>query len=318
MTKKIADHPMLRRGLSFLAWSSSAGLILAILVRLTVRDRFMVSQVIFYGTPWPVIAAGATVLAVWWLWHGRNRLSAIYALLAVAASGLWLALSWRWQPPPTAPGDVRVVLWNVSRPQRGLSPMARWLRNQNADVIALAEGHRRGTSNLADWQRELPGYMAMELPAEMTLFVRGKIVREEPHPVFTDLNYSLVRVEVRGQPLTILQIDINASIRRSRKQALGELMNLASPLRSENLIVLGDFNTPRESLLLDPLRANFTSAFETAGRGCAETWPVPLPVLALDQIWCSPGLTPIFCRAAYSLRTDHRALVADFRFAAKP
>jgi endonuclease/exonuclease/phosphatase (EEP) superfamily protein YafD len=307
---------MLRRILSFTAWSASVGLVLAILIRLTVRDGWSSTRAFFYATPWPVLAALAAALAIWWQRHQQRRLAVVHIVLVVVGFGAWLVLSWRWQTPPAAPPDLRVVLWNVSRPSSNLPPMARWLREQNADVIALAEGHARGSTNIARWQQELPGYTVLELPAEMTFMIRGKILREEPHPVWTDLNYSLLRTEVRGHPLTFLQIDINASIRRSRQQALQDLMKLVHSCRGDNLIVLGDFNTPRESVLVDPIRAELSSAFETAGRGCAETWPVPVPVLCLDQIWSSAALQPVFCRASYSLRTDHRALVADFRFTA--
>lgn len=305
---------MIRRGVFLLAWSGSAVLLLATLVRLTVRDRFIVSGALFYAAPWPVIAVGAALLVGFWFYEKRCVPSGLHALLAAAALAMWWDGSWRWRPRPTERGDLRVVLWNVSRPTRGLPAVARWLRAQDADVIALAEGHRNGESSLDRWQHELPGYAVMELRAEMTCLVRGKIIRRAPRSA-TSLNYALLQAEIRGQPLTILQVDLHASIFRSRRRALDELAAVAHPLRGENLIVLGDFNTPRESALLDPLRADLTPAFEAAGCGLGDTWPMPLPVLCLDQIWSSRGLPAMFCRSAFSLRSDHRAVVADFRFA---
>ena len=208
-----------------------------------------------------------------------------------------------------------MILWNVSRPELGLPGIARWLRAQDADIIALPEGYRIGSTSAAQWRREMPGYEIVELPADMLCLVRGTIAPQEPHPLPTDLNYALLRAEIRGRAVTLLQIDISASVFKSRRRALAELTALAHEHRHENLIVLGDFNTPRESVWLDPLRAEMAHAFEAAGRGTAETWPLPSPVLALDQIWTGPGLRTLHCIHGFSLRSDHRAVIADFAFA---
>ena len=96
-----------------------------------------------------------------------------------------------------------------------------------------------------------------------------------------------------------------------------KLTAFATPHFGENFLILGDFNTPRESALLDPLRANLTHAFESAGDGLAETWPAFLPVLSLDQIWSSPGLRAVWCEHGHSLRSEHRAVIADFDFVAQ-
>ena len=42
---------------------------------------------------------------------------------------------------------------------------------------------------------------------------------------------------------------------------------------------------------------------------------MPLPVLALDQIWTSRRLRAVHCAHGRSLRSDHRAVIADFDFA---
>jgi endonuclease/exonuclease/phosphatase (EEP) superfamily protein YafD len=90
---------------------------------------------------------------------------------------------------------------------------------------------------------------------------------------------------------------------------------LAGEHRSEFLIVLGDFNTPADSAFFRPLRAFATNAFEVAGSGCAATWPMPLPVLSLDQMWTTGRLRAVRCEHMLSWRSDHRAVRAEFDFA---
>lgn len=112
----------------------------------------------------------------------------------------------------------------------------------------------------------------------------------------------------------LLQVDFRVLWIESRGPAFAELTEAVRPHLGRNLIVLGDFNTPRESVFFIPLRAEMTHAFEAAGRGLAETWPLPLPMLNLDQIWTNRGLRVRHCEHGYSFRSDHRAVIADFAF----
>ena len=305
------------RLLSVAGVAATALLALALLLHLTVRDRLTGPSVLFYATPWPVLAVGAGVAALFWWWKRRRLPAAALAILAVTALVVWLSSSWLRHPPPATRGALRVVHWNVSRPARGLPAIAAWLRAQDADVITLAEGHSLRRSTLARWQAELPEYETAEFIGEMTFLIRGRILSREDRVLAANSYCALIRAEVRGHPLTILQVDTNAGQFRARARAFAALTALATPHFGENLIVLGDFNTPRESALLDPLRAEMQQAFESAGNGLAETWPAFFPVLSLDQIWSSPALRAVSCAHGHSLRSDHRAVIADFDFVAR-
>ena len=271
-------------------------------------------SLLFYTTPWPVIAAGAVAAAFYWRMKNRRVLAAALAFLSVAALAAWLQSSWQRHPRPATRGELRVVHWNVSRPARGLPAIAGWLRAQDADVITLAEGHSRKRSTLARWQAELPGYEGAELIGEMTCLIRGRIISREVQGFSDNAYCALIRADVRGHPLTILQVDIGPTPFRRRVSTFTTLAALARPHLGENLLILGDFNTPRESVWFEPFRAEMTQAFEASGDGLAETWPMPLPVLSLDQIWSGRRLRPVWCQHGYSPRSDHRAVIADFDF----
>ena len=311
---------MMRRGVAriFLAGAITGSVLLPLsaMLHVTYRDYIDRLALLFYLTPWPVIAGGSAALAVFWSWKKRRLLAVALACLALVALTAWLRSSWFRPTDPVRRGELRVVLWNVDRPKSGLPAVARWLRAQNADIIALAEGHRRGFSAQARWQAEFPDYQVVEFPGEMTCLIRGKILAQESD-MFVENSYcALLHVEIRGHPLTLMQVDITPKPLHSRQPAFTNLTALARPHFGENFILLGDFNTPRESALLAPLRADMSHAFEAAGRGFAETWPLPLPVLALDQIWTSRRLRAVHCEHGCSLRSDHRAVIADFDFAA--
>ncbi len=73
----------------------------------------------------------------------------------------------------------------------------------------------------------------------------------------------------------------------------------------EAAIILGDFNTPYESVALDRFREKFYHCFTEAGRGLRETWPWPLPALSLDHIWVTRDWKPQLCRKVKRWSSDH-------------
>ncbi len=310
---------MIRRGFATLlraaALTGSVLLVVGALLRVTIRDSIDGLAVLFYLTPWPVIAAGTAVLAVYWRQQKRPRRALVLAGLALVALTTWLASSWYRTPHPGRRGELRVVQWNASRPHRRLPYVARWLRAQDADIITLAEGHHRRLSAKARWEAEFPGYQVVELPGEMTCLIRGQVLAQENRRFVLNSFYALLHVEIRGHPVTLMQVDLNPMPLSSREPSFTGLTALTRPHYGENFILLGDFNTPRESAYFAPLRAEMNQAFEAAGHGLAETWPMPLPVLSLDQIWSSRRLRAIYCEHGSSFFSDHRAVVADFDFA---
>jgi len=101
-----------------------------------------------------------------------------------------------------------------------------------------------------------------------------------------------------------------------RRAVFETLDSIAARNSDLPLLVVGDFNTPLDSVHVDLLRSDLTNAFESSGTGYRETWPVILPVLSLDQIWGNSGIRWHRSWCESSLRSDHRRVVAEFSIAA--
>jgi endonuclease/exonuclease/phosphatase (EEP) superfamily protein YafD len=106
-------------------------------------------------------------------------------------------------------------------------------------------------------------------------------------------------------------VDIASNPFISRRESLTALAELAREHRDEPLIIMADFNTPPESVHFGLLREDFSNAFETAGNGFSGTWPLPAPVLALDQIWSNGRVAVNECHLVRSWRSDHRSVLAS-------
>lgn len=81
--------------------------------------------------------------------------------------------------------------------------------------------------------------------------------------------------------------------------------------------VVGDFNAPRRSRALCELPAGYRHAYDTAGTGCGYTWPVPIPMYALDHSLHSASIVPVRYTLESSVYSDHRLQIFDFAWRAE-
>ena len=86
-------------------------------------------------------------------------------------------------------------------------------------------------------------------------------------------------------------------------------------VRSEAaLIVGGDFNAQPADGALQPLHQRLADSFRTAGAGWGKTAMNGLPVIRIDQIWCSRHFTVDSTVAKHTRFSDHRMVVSDLIF----
>jgi vancomycin resistance protein VanJ len=83
---------------------------------------------------------------------------------------------------------------------------------------------------------------------------------------------------------------------------------------NEPVVIMGDVNTPSDSVQFRTLRKKFRNAFETGGRGNVTTWPMPCPVLAIDHIWTSGRVEVPRAWHVSSLQSDQAAVIAELSF----
>ncbi|MEW4530574.1 endonuclease/exonuclease/phosphatase family protein [Maioricimonas sp. JC845] len=274
----------------------------------TVRDHWIATSLVFYALPPIIIAlfAGLALLAYW-----RDLSSRIVRTVAVAGfllvAGWSQSCSWRTGPDVSiAEEDIRVVFWNTRHLAAGSERIARAVGQFDADIIALCEAGPATEEQRALWRNACPGYDVTFLGNEMMVLTRGT---SGDSATFNLSNHTEVRqleVVLPEGCVTCLLVDVASSPMFPRRQALKELAAIADAASDRPLLILGDFNTPSDSVLFGPLRDGHDNAFEEAGRGFRPTWPVPLPVLDLDQIWTNRKVEIRECGIGWWWVSDHR------------
>jgi len=289
-------------------------------LRLTVRDSVDFLAPIYYGTPWPVLAA-LTLPFVFVVWRNPKMVLGVLVVAHLFA-GAWILESWRSNEPAQGTADFKLVQWNVDRPIRRLKGTTARIRQFDADLVTIAEPmpvERLGVPSRSvelkeNWRRELPDYSSVFADGNLLMLVRGEVVAERHETLAKGSYYSLYDLKLKGHPLRVLQIDVYGHPTSSRRDALQAIVSLADSLQDQPLIIAGDFNTPRDSVFFDPLRTHHRNAWDACGVRGADTWPWPVPVLSLDQIWSNNWLKPLRCQTAGNWRSDHLWVEAEFMF----
>ncbi len=291
-------------------------LVLGVIARLA-RDEVFGLSIVFYALPLQLLACLTLGLAILEVKHRRRaiRWAVCTALLCMGV----VFEDWRLLPDRSENKDLKVVFWNACRLHRGWEGVSAEVRSWDADVIAMVEAGLGERDDLrAQWQAACPGYKVSILGAGIVLLTRGESGTATVHEFHQGSRARQIQTTVQGHKLNLVIVDIDANPFRSRDPALGQLIEVVNPLATEPTLVLGDFNTPSDSALLEPLRPKFSLAFDLAGQGYRATWPIPVPVLAIDQVWASQQIDVTSCKHLWTKASDHRPVALTIRGVEEP
>ncbi len=284
-----------------------------LLIRLTIQDRIPILSMAYYMLQFPVLIVLAGAAAIMWYRKAFVPAALANVVLAVVCFALYFNVSYFQNGNSNVSGETfRVAFWNPGRlAQFQQKVFANEVRRFDADVVALVESGIHHEVKRLKCQNELPDYEIAYFGHGIGALVRGHILSHEFVPLDERGWCCLVEFEVDGRQATLAIVDIESNPAMDRTGPLGAVVEIMNNYRDRPIILAGDFNTPAESVHFRQLRSEHTSAFESTGTGFAATWPVPLPVLSLDQIWGNRLIGFAHCYLDWSLQSDHRPVVAD-------
>jgi endonuclease/exonuclease/phosphatase family metal-dependent hydrolase len=205
------------------------------------------------------------------------------------------------------------VFWNTARLKMGWEPIARQIQNKSSPLMGFVEAGPDDSAARARWQRDFPEHRAVFFGNGMVLLCQGGVLETEDGALGRGSYYGRADVDWRGERVTVFLVDIHSNPLFSRKETIARLTELAMA-STHPVIIMGDFNTPSDSVHFAKLRRTFRNAFEAGGEGNIATWPVPCPVLAIDHIWTNRKFSVQFAKQEWSLQSDHKAVIANLAF----
>ncbi len=308
--KQAAEKPTRRSPLRLaLVWMIAA-LYVGWVIGQSLRDRTLLSALGFY-VPSPVLAGLLSVGLVASLVRKQRTRTVVLLLLALPVFGVVGLWENRWsQPDPeevAGATKATVVHWNVNGGMLGWEAIAAEIHAASPDLIILSESPSEvdGDEIRARFGEQFYGIQFGRLRAIANSTIDGRrwIYRDR------GLQVGVFNWLVGERTLTVFVVDILADPFALRDPLLQELRTLMEQ-HSPDLVV-GDFNSPRRSLALDPLPTGWRHAYDVAGSGWSYTWPTPLPVYAIDQAIVKDSVHVLDYRLETSWLSDHRRQVFD-------
>lgn len=263
-----------------------------------------------YFIPAPLIAAwGLFEIVVCIRRASRIRGTFLLAMTAAALAKTFLVDA-RWNSVPTPPDDaLRIVHWNIARAESGIVPIMQALAGHRPDIVMLSE---------ARYLLDLPFYSKRELGLPFTRTSEGMALLSrfpfrplEQVPIVNGWAWA-ARVETPQGPLDVVCADIISHPLINRTASISPLS--AWVLQREDptpLLIMGDFNTPRDARAFRSMRARLRHAYELAGRGWPHTWPVPIALYSIDHAWVSPNIIVHRYRLRSSPISDHKRQIFE-------
>lgn len=297
-----------------LAFGIGLGCLLAIVLRLTWKDSSAELAPFFYATPLPLVWIGLAVTGFLYFTLRKRRSALIAGLCAIACWTWWLQASSAAAMNETPPVAVRVVFWNIARLQAGWSPLTRQIQAMDSPIMGFVEAGEDAPADRQRWEQAFPKHQRIFFGNGMVLLVQGRVLHTEQGQLAKACYYGRADFVIAGETLTVFVVDINSDPFFCREQALAELHEVTRHASSDTVLVMGDFNTPADSVHLRALRDDFHNALEVVGQGTDETWPTPFPVLAIDQIWVNRAEVLKRAGKDWSIYSDHRAVIAELAF----
>lgn len=282
---------------------------LAWLAGCIIRDRENV-LVWLYFVPAPAVV----LLCLLWFVFTKREVSRALRITVLALGALAtckiLLLDCAWRgPAPAARPTIRAVHWNAAHAPFGFKPILRALQPDRPDLLLVSECSRRPDLDVfAARELHLPHFFedqGMALASRYPLEVLGTVA-------LTNGRAWTARIQTPSGPLDLAAIDLISHPTLNRRiplESFGAWLDRRT--NATPLLVLGDFNTPRDARAFRPLRRHLRHAYELAGRGWPYTWPLPVPVYAIDHAWVSRDITVHRYELEASPLSDHRRQVLD-------
>ena len=263
-------------------------------VHFVIKERTFWSSLLFYALPLPVIILIVVLLSIMLTkkWRRFNLIIASLLLL------VWLGRSFKLHiPEGIEEKDLEVVFWNTGRSNTFETAI-----NESTDIPDVMVLVEFSNKNIEELKIRYPKYYFYRSQRE--LFIFSKMVIDIKSDNKSKYGTSVLNFETAG--VNFYAVDAQGSLDVPREWGLTYINQ--SIKEHNNTIVLGDFNTPYESIYLKQLKKDFNHAFSKKGNGFKETWFYNLPILSLDYIWVSKNLKILKSEKIFSSKSDHSML----------
>jgi endonuclease/exonuclease/phosphatase family metal-dependent hydrolase len=228
----------------------------------------------------------------------------------------WVSSCYYSNPESNANPDIKLLSWNIQKKTSEKTDEAvRIIKENDPDIFSLIELGEGGNALLKKLKVMLPDYSLALIDDCILIGAKGAIKTSKLIYAGDDDFGRYVRAEllVYGREILVYFVDMGSSPHHPRESALADIFSDAmAEDKKSSLIMMGDFNTPYDSLWFEAYKKQFKNAFAESGKGFMESWPLPLCLLTIDHIWCGRNLKPVNAKLLNNSISDHKIAVSGF------
>jgi endonuclease/exonuclease/phosphatase (EEP) superfamily protein YafD len=257
------------------------------------------------GERWAMIGLGVTAMAIG---------------AALMGPELWAAH--KFQPATVAPGDLKIVQFNVwhdtRKPQKSLD----WLLAQDADVVILEEAASDALPIVTGLRAAYPFASCDKASrCETWIFSRKRMVARggmPSEPPYLSGTWATL-ADAKG-PFTVVGVHLTWPYPAGPQQAQSrKLIKAVQAFDQKGLILTGDFNSTPWSF---SLRRQDEALGLRRWTQALPSWPVgkfmrilpaPIPFLPIDHVYAGSQWRAVKVERGPALGSDHRPVVVTLR-----
>lgn len=282
---------------------------IVLFIHFVIKDRVYPINIIFYACPLFILIIGNLLLCI--LYFKIKRVFYLLTACLVFLTFFWFTNYYNVSSiSESLDGKESILFWNIARKDKEpLEVLVKEIKNFEPSMIALVEAGELDHRYITAFRKSHPHYSIRILEGEMLLAVKGDIKTVKYYAIEDSYKFNFVEVTIAGQKKSILIADVNAVPFNNRKLALAAIHEFIS--KKNPSFVVGDFNTPYESLYF----ADFRSAlhdFHSVSDGFTTTWPFGIPFTEIDQIWSAKEIKPLQLYKEYYTASDHALLIGIY------
>ncbi|AUC83595.1 endonuclease/exonuclease/phosphatase family protein [Lacinutrix sp. Bg11-31] len=281
-----------------------------LLIHFFLKDYIFPLSILFYATPIILIILYGIFTAVVFQKNKKH----FYSLIVVLCFLTFHFFSKAYYLPKIRTNDVKnnsVLFWNIAKNKSGfpLDIISKKIEEFPINILTFVEADNISSEEFEVIRKKFKLYSFQKLKGNMIVGVKGSIKSVNYQTKKKRFKYNYITAVVNDKTIKLLIADVYASLFYSKAETLKTIIDFSETHEVD--FILGDFNTPYESIHFNNYKNNYTSLRDYSD-GFTATWPFGIPLLELDQIWVGKSIYASRLNKYNYSFSDHQLLIAEY------
>lgn len=281
-----------------------------IILHFYIKDALFPLSILFYMLPLILIISMGIILIPYFLKHKIIAFGLVLSTIALCF--YWVNNYYFVQiHKTTSEPNETILFWNIAKQDKlPIAILKQHIKIHNPECMAFVEAKDITPNKIQTLKTNFPNYHFKYLKGNMLIASKGIILSSKFIDLLGHSTLNLITYKVNKDIRKLSLVDITANVFINKSTPLKRVLDISKTNASD--IIVGDFNTPYESINFEPYFKDYSS-FHNYSNGFTATWPYCIPLLEIDQIWVNKRYSPINLEKSLHSFSDHKLLIAKFQ-----